>query len=71
MLCNRFFYEHRKNMYDVMASQLKFFIGSNQIKEFGYFVSSKDEGVPVVIASYFGVFEGVDMWPSYDKTDNG
>lgn len=45
-----------------MASDLKVFVGVHKIKIFGDFVSSMDEGVGVVIACFFDVVEGVDMW---------
>lgn len=54
--------EHRTNVHAAMTSDLKVFVGVHKIKIFGDFVSSMDEGVDVVVACFFDVVEGVDMW---------
>jgi Sec7-like guanine-nucleotide exchange factor len=54
--------EHHVNMRTAMASNLKSFIREHKLKNFQDFVSSMDEGVGVVVACFFDVVEGVDMW---------
>lgn len=38
------------------------FIGQNPIISFADFLSSKDDGLFIVVACYFSVDEGVDKW---------
>jgi len=51
-----------------MASNLKRFIVEHKIKNFQDFVSSMDESVGVVVACFFDVVEGVDMWYPDEST---
>lgn len=43
-------------------AELGEFLGEENIKKFSEFSSSKNEGVYFVVACYFDVVEGVDMW---------
>jgi len=43
-------------------AELSEFVGEEKIRKFSDFSSSKDEGVYFVVACYFDVVQGVDMW---------